>query len=241
MDKQELERFLDEGLSLAEIGRRLGRHEATIAYWLKRHGLAAVGRAKHAPRGAIDRATLERLVEAGMSITEVAAEVDRSKPTVRHWLMRYGLRTDGNASRSARRRARSGGLRTVTLACPRHGMTDFKLDGRGHYRCKRCSSEAVARRRRRMKQVLVAEAGGKCSLCGYRRSPRALHFHHLDPSQKRQEINARGVALALDTLRAEAQKCVLLCSNCHAEVEEGIILLPDSGVIGTRECVDDPG
>jgi hypothetical protein len=37
---------------------------------------------------------------------------------------------------------------------------------------------------------------------------------------KRLEINAKGVAFALDTLRAEARKCVLLCSNCHAEVEE---------------------
>jgi hypothetical protein len=53
---------------------------------------------------------------------------------------------------------------------------------------------------------------------------RALHFHHLDPAEKRLELNARGVALSLDTLRAEARKCVLLCSNCHAEVEEGALL-----------------
>jgi hypothetical protein len=51
---------------------------------------------------------------------------------------------------------------------------------------------------------------------------RALHFHHVEPSLKRHEINAKGVAIALDRLRGEAQKCVLLCSNCHAEVEDGI-------------------
>jgi hypothetical protein len=55
---------------------------------------------------------------------------------------------------------------------------------------------------------------------------RALHFHHVDPSQKRIAINAKGVALALETLRAEARKCVLLCSNCHAEVEDGVRSLP---------------
>jgi hypothetical protein len=27
-------------------------------------------------------------------------------------------------------------------------------------------------------------------------------------------------------LRAEASKCVLLCSNCHAEVEAGIAAVP---------------
>ena len=31
----------------------------------------------------------------------------------------------------------------------------------------------------------------------------------------------RGRRAALETLRAEARKCVLLCSNCHAEVEGG--------------------
>jgi hypothetical protein len=76
-----------------------------------------------------------------------------------------------------------------------------------------------------MKKILVEEAGGACCICGYRRNMRALHFHHLEPSKKRHEINARGVALALDTLRAEAQKCVLLCSNCHAEVEDGIVVI----------------
>jgi hypothetical protein len=71
-----------------------------------------------------------------------------------------------------------------------------------------------------MKATLVREAGGACCMCGYAATMRALHFHHLDPVEKRLEINARGAALSLDTLRAEAQKCVLLCSNCHAEVEE---------------------
>jgi hypothetical protein len=55
---------------------------------------------------------------------------------------------------------------------------------------------------------------------------RALHFHHLEPSQKRHEINAKGVAIALEKLRVEAQKCVLLCSNCHAEVESGTARVP---------------
>jgi hypothetical protein len=107
---------------------------------------------------------------------------------------------------------------------------DFCLDGRGYYRCKRCRSAAVARRRRKVKAVLVEEAGGACAICGYDRNMRALHFHHVDPSQKRHEINAKGVAIALDKLRVEAQKCVLLCSNCHAEVEDGTMSLPGRGI-----------
>ena len=110
----------------------------------------------------------------------------------------------------------------VTRVCAHHGETEFLLEGRGYYRCKRCRSEAVARRRRRLKAILVAEAGGRCCLCGYDRSVAALHFHHVDPEGKRMPVSARGIAYALDTLRAEARKCVLLCSNCHAEVENGL-------------------
>jgi ferredoxin len=55
---------------------------------------------------------------------------------------------------------------------------------------------------------------------------RALHFHHVDPTEKRIEINAKGIALSLQTLRNEAKKCVLLCSNCHAEIEDGTVSLP---------------
>ena len=38
---------------------------------------------------------------------------------------------------------------------------------------------------------------------------------------KRAARQRDGVTLSLDSLRAEARKCVLLCSNCHAEVEAG--------------------
>jgi 5-methylcytosine-specific restriction endonuclease McrA len=114
----------------------------------------------------------------------------------------------------------------VTRSCEAHGETAFILDGRGHYRCKRCRAEAVARRRRKLKTILIAEAGGRCSVCGYDRLPRAFEFHHLNPREKRLEISRNGVTLSLGRLRAEAKKCVLLCSNCHAEVGSGFTTLP---------------
>ena len=49
-----------------------------------------------------------------------------------------------------------------------------------------------------------------------------LHFHHVDPTDKAFGLSGRGMALSLEAARAEAAKCVLLCSNCHAEVESGI-------------------
>jgi hypothetical protein len=230
MDEEKLALWLSEGLSLEQIGRLVDRHPSTVAYWLEKHGLSAVGHEKHAARGGIPRQDLEALVEANMSIAQIAEAVDRSKATVRHWLIRYGLKTHGSCARGisgrASQAAKQAGLATAVMHYAHHGDTEFCLDGRGYYRRKRCRSAAVARRRRKVKTTLVQEAGGACCICGYDRTMRALHFHHLEPGQKRHEINAKGVAIALARLRIEAQKCVLLCSNCHAEVEDGIAFVP---------------
>jgi transposase len=232
MERAYLEELLAQGLSLAEIGRRVGKHEATVSYWLKQHGLCAANAKRHAARGGITRERLSALVEEGLSIAQISERQGCSKTAVRHWLLRYGLKTRAALERRPRaeaRRAHELGVESTPMRCPRHGMTLFVVDRRGYYRCRRCRVAAVARRRRRMKALLVAEAGGSCVVCGYSRNARGLHFHHLDPRSKRIEINARGSALALERLRAEARKCVLLCANCHAEAEAGLIALPIPG------------
>lgn len=247
MDRASLEQLLGQGLSLAEIGRRFGRHEATVSYWVKKYGLEAANSGKHAARGGIPRDQLETLVQAGASIAEIAEAVGRSKSTVRHWLIRFGLKTRGGVGRRPSvqaKAAKDAGLATTTMRCSRHGETDFWLDGRGYYRCKLCRTAAVVRRRRKVKTILVEEAGGACCVCGYDHNMRALHFHHVEPSQKRHEINARGVAISLAKLRVEARKCVLLCSNCHAEVEDGITSIPTDAldrVSPSGVAHDDPG
>lgn len=229
MDHTSLKRFLNEGLSLAEIGRRVGLHEATVGYWVDKHGLQAVNRAKHAPRGGLDRAELQRLVDDGASIARIAHTVGRSRATVRHWLGKYGLRTKGIGgaqSREGAREARDAGLATAMLRCPRHGETSHVREPRGYYRCMKCRQEAVVRRRRKVKELLVREAGGCCRLCGYDRCVAALEFHHLDSSTKEFGVAQSGMARSLERVRAEVRKCVLLCSNCHAEVESGTSSIP---------------
>jgi ferredoxin len=80
-------------------------------------------------------------------------------------------------------------------------------------------SRAVVRRRRQVKAILVAEAGGACDRCGYDGSPAALQFHHRDPATKAFGLSQPGVTRSLQRSREEARKCALLCANCHAEVE----------------------
>ena len=104
------------------------------------------------------------------------------------------------------------------------------LEGRGYYRCKECRKQRVIEWRRRAKQRLIEEAGGACRICGYDRYSGALHFHHVDPAEKEFGISRKGVARSIERMRAEAAKCVLLCSNCHAEVEAGVANLPEADV-----------
>jgi transposase len=239
MDKQSLELLLGQGLSVERIGKRFGKDPSTISYWMKKHGLVSPYREKHAAKGPIDRAELETLVNTGASISTIAETMKLGAATVRHWLKKYRLETRGVAERRAAKEARQAGFLRLERKCRHHGVVEFWLEGRGFYRCSICRQEAVARRRRKVKQILVEDAGGRCAICGYDECVGALHFHHLNPHDKSFTLSNTGVTRSLERARDEARKCVLLCSNCHAEVEAGIRRVPrlDSGVDETR----DPG
>ena len=95
-----------------------------------------------------------------------------------------------------------------------------------------------------MKEVLVAEAGGACAICGYSRCLAALEFHHLDRAEKRFAVGGRGITRSMAEARAEVRKCALLCANCHAEVEAGFAEAPRVGLEPTTlrltvECSTD--
>jgi hypothetical protein len=103
----------------------------------------------------------------------------------------------------------------------------------------RCRQERVSEWRRRVKRKLVDEAGGGCVICGYDRCVAALEFHHLDPSTKRFALSREGVTRSFAEAQEEARKCVLLCSNCHAEVESGVTEVPTSSQL--RLASNQPG
>jgi hypothetical protein len=86
------------------------------------------------------------------------------------------------------------------------------------------NSDAVISWRKRTKLKLVEYKGGKCQLCGYNKSINALHFHHLDPKEK--EFTISGKTLSFDKLKNEADKCFLVCANCHSEIHDGLIEIP---------------
>ena len=223
MDKDWLEAQLVDGRSIESIAREVGKHPSTVGHWVTRYGLASMHAARHAAKGAPDRDLVAELVDAGLTVQQLAERMGVGATTVRHWLRRYGLKT-ARARPAANER---GDQPMVIRECGRHGYTAWARTGSGgRYRCKRCRSEAVTARRRRVKLQLIEDAGGRCILCGYDRFPGALQFHHLDRADKAFSLSVQGVARSLEKARAEAAKCALMCANCHAEVEGGVATIP---------------
>lgn len=110
--------------------------------------------------------------------------------------------------------------------CKKHGLTEFSLNKQGkkkpQLKCKKCASEAVQRRRHELKKKAVAYNGGKCVKCGYNKFIGALEFHHTD-GNKDFGIGAKGYTRSWEKVKEELNKCILVCSNCHREIEGGII------------------
>lgn len=114
--------------------------------------------------------------------------------------------------------------------CRIHGDTPFaafKSEGRQRYRCKKCQSDAVKRRRKKVKELAIAYKGGKCEACGYNKSARALEFHHTDPAQKDFGISEKGETKSFERIKVELDKCIMLCANCHREEHDRLLLETD--------------
>ena len=81
------------------------------------------------------------------------------------------------------------------------------------------SYEAQQKRGRDRKLEIINIKGGKCERCGYKKNYAALEFHHKKPSQKKFQLDLRSLSnRKWELIEEEIQKCILLCSNCHAEI-----------------------
>ena len=226
MKRDWLERQLAAGRSIESIAREVGRSASAVAYWVNKFGLISQHAERVASKRPIDEGELRALVEEGKSVREIGEALGLGATSVRHWLRKWGLQT--RPARYSRRDEQKP--EEVLRECSVHEWVNFRrIGGTGHFRCPHCAAQSVTDRRRRVKEILVAEAGGRCILCGYDRFAGALQFHHMDPATKSFGLSLSGLGRSLEKMRAEAAKCVLLCATCHAEVEGGVSRLPFRG------------
>lgn len=89
-----------------------------------------------------------------------------------------------------------------------------------HENRKKNISKNVVKWRQDKKIKLVEYKGGCCQNCGYKKSNSALEFHHINPIEK--DFTIAGKSYSYERLKKEADKCIMICSNCHIEIHEEI-------------------
>lgn len=87
----------------------------------------------------------------------------------------------------------------------------------------RYRSYGLNRTRRDKIRKLVADVlkGSSCSICGFSDS-RALVFHHRDPSTKSDCVSRMVRTAGIARIKAEIDKCDVLCANCHAILHQPV-------------------
>jgi len=142
----------------------------------------------------------------------------------------------GGAKALANKNATS---RVCTTCGEEKPLSEFYKRSRGGCKadCKACHDKYGLRQRHLYKKQAVLHKGGKCQHCGYDRFQGALEFHHVNPGEK--DFNFSGVLRSFESSKAELDKCVLVCVNCHRE--EHVRLLPSVpvGVLDPKgpQCV----
>lgn len=56
----------------------------------------------------------------------------------------------------------------------------------------------------------------ECSRCGYNKCKAALELHHTVSAEKEFSLSSRH-SISAKLFEKEANKCIVLCSNCHRE------------------------
>jgi NAD-dependent dihydropyrimidine dehydrogenase PreA subunit len=82
------------------------------------------------------------------------------------------------------------------------------------YRQSHYTSTYKRDRYRVFKAMWVAYKGGKCEDCGGTFPNCVFQFHHRNPEEKKFTIGS-GAHKAYEVVKAEVDKCDLLCANCH--------------------------
>jgi predicted nucleic acid-binding Zn ribbon protein len=152
----------------------------------------------------VEQAELEQLIKEHHSIRRIAAAVQVSYSTIRYWLRRYGLKSEGTAGGYGRTGARNACLNCG--AAVRQNPNVYCSAHCQHVFIRRRKFENGDRASSFLKTYLLDIRERKCEVCGmteWMGQLAPLELDHKDGDPTNNE---------LDNLR-------LICPNCHAQTE----------------------
>lgn len=130
--------------------------------------------------------------------------------------------------------------RKLCLTCSPFGLHNTKKDpeqpnkkydknGKPTEKYKHNTRKTNYLRQWKRRKQLIEMSGGKCRICGYDKCSSALHFHHRDRKDKKFGLCVANLSSKnWNDILNEWEKCDLVCSNCHCEIEEEILSSKDS-------------
>ena len=246
--KEELERYLAEGLSLG-ADRQAGRQapDRRSSYHLKKHGLKPVNADKYSPNARVrsPRAPARQLVRQRASTRASLPRCSGSSiSTVRHWLQQVldlETATSDGVVRTEAQLPREAGRKAGMIANARHhGTTDVHPGRPGLLPL--CGSVGARRssRWRRRAQAAADRGGGLGVASSVATTDTTGHCSSTTSIPTAEGVSRSAMRATPDpspSCAAEAEKCVLLCANCHAEVEAGVgDLLPRRALDGLTDA-----
>jgi hypothetical protein len=154
-------------------------------------------------------------------LKDIALDLGISKSTLKRRMSKYGLKQPKEfAKKLWAENSKKGGEvfgNKVRKTPEEKKITkDLANHRRGQIGYYKRYTATYRKRNLERKKKAVEYKGGKCQECGYKKCIAALEFHHRDPNEKDFEIS--NGARNWDKIKAELDKCDLLCSNCHKEV-----------------------
>jgi 5-methylcytosine-specific restriction endonuclease McrA len=94
--------------------------------------------------------------------------------------------------------------------------------------------EYQAKRYHTRRAFFIAEMGGKCAQCGRTED---LEFDHINPEEKSFNVGDRLSNRSEENIRAELEKCQLLCKTCHKDKSvKSRSYDHGEGLTGKRNC-----
>jgi hypothetical protein len=106
--------------------------------------------------------------------------------------------------------------KVIEEVCKTHGLCPHTFRKDGYTRCRKCAVEAVQKRRKKIKHMAVEHFGRKCADCGLQTKHNCVYdFHHLEPFKKDFGISNSGHTKSWEKIKAELEKCTMICANCH--------------------------
>ena len=100
----------------------------------------------------------------------------------------------------------------------------YQLTTQKYNQTERHKELVKARGIRRRQEWLDFLGSIACEKCGYDKCKRALSFHHKDPESKLFTVGANNYfkkkKITREQFIEEMNKCMVLCMNCHMEIED---------------------